>query len=74
MIMPSQDDRGRLRLLECWLPLAQELSQGAQWHCTPEMLEDLVLAAAPALEQARTLAEARGILWYYWFVRWMARR
>jgi hypothetical protein len=52
----------RLRLLECWLPLAQALSASAGWREEPASLEALVLVAAPALAQARSAAEARAIL------------
>ncbi len=55
----------QLRLLECWLPLAQTLSEQAGWGYVPAQLEALVLIAAPALGRSASQAEAHGILWYY---------
>lgn len=59
------DQTIKLRLLESWLPLAQELNMSHEWDCNATELESLVLAAAPALAQSHTLLEARVILWHY---------
>ena len=39
------DQMMRLRLLECWLPLAQQLNQDLEWGRTATELEVLILAA-----------------------------
>jgi response regulator of citrate/malate metabolism len=54
-----------LRLLENWLPLAQETNLVHGWRYTPHELEALIIRAAPSLSQARTALEARVILWHY---------
>jgi hypothetical protein len=56
------DTTARLRLLGCWLPLAQAVSASVGWREEPAALEALVLVAAPALAQARSAEEARAIL------------
>lgn len=53
----------RQRLLEGWLPLAQEASLRFGWGLEAAALEALILAAAPALRAARSALEARSILW-----------
>ncbi|GAB4434425.1 MAG: hypothetical protein OHK0015_24160 [Chloroflexi bacterium OHK40] len=53
----------RQRLLEGWLPLAQEANTQYGWALEALALEILVLQAAPALAMARTSFEARAILW-----------
>jgi hypothetical protein len=58
------DDPTRLRLLECWLPLAQEANRLYGWGCDAPTLERLIIRAAPQLNHAHTLLEARGILWH----------
>ena len=54
-----------LRLLECWLPLAQEINERHGWRYDAGSLETLVLEAAPALAHAASASEAHGILWCY---------
>ncbi|MEN9933428.1 MAG: hypothetical protein RLZZ387_7 [Chloroflexota bacterium] len=57
-----------LRLLECWLPLAQELSETMDWGNDPQELERLIILAAPALAAAVDSASARAILMIYHLV------
>jgi len=52
-----------LRLLECWLPLAQELNVRQGWGYDTQGIERLILAAAPQLSQAGSLAHACQIFW-----------
>jgi hypothetical protein len=61
----SRRTDGWLRLLECWLPLAQEANKLYGWGCTPADLEALILRSAPDLALAHTPLEARVILWHY---------
>ncbi len=56
------DDPTRLRMLECWLPLAQDTNQEQEWNCDGSTLEAIVLIALPALAQTCSAAEARAIL------------
>jgi len=56
------DDAMRLRILECWLPLAQDVDQEHAWGCDGPTLQTLILAALPALHYACSTAEARAIL------------
>ncbi|MEI7772516.1 MAG: hypothetical protein WCI67_21180 [Chloroflexales bacterium] len=59
-----EDPAARLRLLECWLPLAHAESERCGWGYAGPALEQLILRAAPALRQAPSLLAARAILWY----------
>ena len=52
-----------LRLLECWLPLAQPLNQDLGWGRTPAELEALILNAAADLAQTDSATTARAVLW-----------
>lgn len=52
----------RLRQLECWLPLAQAVSDAEGWPSDGAVLETLVIAALPDLMQACSSDEARAIL------------
>jgi hypothetical protein len=52
----------QLRLLECWLPLAQELNTTLGWGADAAALESLIERAAPALRMATTTEEARAFL------------
>ena len=52
-----------LRLLECWLPLAQQLNQDLGWGRTPAALETLILVAASDLESTDSATTARAVLW-----------
>jgi hypothetical protein len=54
-----------VRLLECWLPLAQELNEALGWQHDARTLERLVLVAAPLLHDAPSAAAARAILVVY---------
>jgi hypothetical protein len=59
------DDSAALRLLECWLPLAQALREEEGWRDGAAALEALILRAAPLLQGAPSLAAARAILLVY---------
>lgn len=61
---PSDDGRA-LRLLECWLPLAQAQREAEGWDDSPEALAALVLDAAPLLRDAPSADAARAILAVY---------
>ena len=63
------DHTTRQRLLECWLPLAQDLNQRYGWGHDARALEALLLAAAPVLSQTHTAAEAHAILWYHHLIQ-----
>lgn len=65
MATPSSTSFAILRLLECWLPLAQELNQAEHWDADGRTLESLILAAAPALIHAEHIDAARAILMVY---------
>lgn len=53
----------RQRLLEGWLPLAQDANAQYGWGLDAAALEALVLCAAPALREAHTALQARAMLW-----------
>jgi hypothetical protein len=53
----------RLRLLECWLPLAQQLNQDLGWGCDARGIERLIVAAAAELAQTDSATTARAVLW-----------
>ena len=53
----------RQRLLECWLPLAQQISEDLGWGYTAVELEALILAAATDLVQTDSATTARAVLW-----------
>jgi hypothetical protein len=58
-----------VRLLECWLPLAQAVCQDEAWDDDSEALGVLVLEAAPILRHASSVHTARVILvWYHTMV------
>lgn len=57
------DEVERQRLLECWLPLAQQVLQDIGWGATPAELEALVLAAAHDLAGVDSASTARAVLW-----------
>lgn len=61
----QRDHPALLRLLECWLPLAQELNAAQGWGDDARALEALIHAAAPALGAAESSACARAILLVY---------
>ncbi len=67
MAVTVSDPVASLRLLECWLPLAQDVNVTGGWGFTAPALEALILAAAPALVQAHSRLEARAILWHYYY-------
>lgn len=53
----------RQRLLEGWLPLAQDVNAQYGWSLDGPELEALILRAAPALQHAHSTLEARAMLW-----------
>jgi hypothetical protein len=55
----------QVRLLECWLPLAQELNTTLGWGADAAALESLIARAAPALHMATTADHARAFLMLY---------
>jgi len=63
MDQQPDDPTMRLRLLECWLPLAAQFNRDLGWGYAPPDLEALILAAAPDLWQTDSAAAARAILW-----------
>ncbi|NJN65533.1 MAG: hypothetical protein HC884_01885 [Chloroflexaceae bacterium] len=60
-----QERKTWLRVLECWLPLAQEMNRTCGWGYEAATLEALVLAALPDLRRTRTIFTARAVLWYH---------
>jgi hypothetical protein len=59
----SEDPTLRLRLLECWLPLAQQFNHDLGWGYAPFDLETLIIDAAPDLAHIDSAVTARAILW-----------
>ncbi|NTU78493.1 MAG: hypothetical protein HGA45_03680 [Chloroflexales bacterium] len=62
-VSPAQPGEHQ-RLLEGWLPLAQEADERYGWGLTATALEGMILAAAPRLRGAQSALEARAILWF----------
>lgn len=60
-----EDTMVLLRLLECWLPLAQEANQVCGWGYDAASLEALVLSAVPSLHQSHNRVTALAVLWYH---------
>lgn len=56
----------QVRVLECWLPLAQEINQTHGWGYDARALERLVLLAIPALQRTHNSLTARAVLWHYY--------
>ncbi|NNJ13111.1 hypothetical protein EKD04_022560 [Chloroflexales bacterium ZM16-3] len=52
------------RLIEGWLPLAQDANQQYGWQLDGPALEALIIAAAPTLVQAPSALAARASLWH----------
>lgn len=65
MSVSGQEGDDILRLLECWLPLAQELNESQGWGDDARSLELLILAARPALRCVSRLDAARAVLMVY---------
>ncbi len=65
MANPSSEDAAMLRLLECWMPLAQELNQTEKWGDNSAALERLIRLAAPVLAAVDHVQSARAILMVY---------
>jgi hypothetical protein len=53
----------RQRLIEGWLPLAQDANQQYGWQLDGPTLEALIITAAPALAQTQSALAARAVLW-----------
>ena len=66
MSEPFSDTPARQRLLECWLPLAQQVMQDIGWNAAPAELEALILAAASDLAQVDSASTARAVLWRHY--------
>lgn len=64
METPMLDPTTRLRLIERWLPLAQNANDHYGWQLDGPALEALIIAAAPALDQAPSTLAAQAVLWY----------
>ena len=60
---PAPASSDRLRLLECWLPFAQQINQDLGWGYNAPDLEALILAAASDLAQTNSATTARAVLW-----------
>jgi hypothetical protein len=63
MINQESDPAIRQRLLECWLPLVQQISEDLGWGYTAVELEVLILAVATDLVQTDSATTARAVLW-----------
>ena len=59
----GSDPAIRQRLLECWLPLAQQVSEDLGWGYKATELESLILAVATDLVQTDSATTARAVLW-----------
>jgi len=57
-----EDRMERVRLIECWLPLAQAINQEQGWRYDAATLDLLIIIALPSLLRACSAAEARAIL------------
>lgn len=57
------DEVQRQRLLECWLPLAQQVMVDLGASYAPAELEALILAAASDLAKTDSATTARAVLW-----------
>lgn len=55
----------RRRVVEGWLPLAQEANRAYAWNLPAPDLEALILAAAPALEYVCSSFAACAVLWAF---------
>lgn len=51
------------RVVECWLPLAQQVMQDLGAIYTPSELEALILVAASELATTDSATTARAVLW-----------
>lgn len=63
MTEDMQTNGGRQRLLEGWLPLAQDANLQYGWYLDGPALEALVIAAVPDLAQSQSPLAARAVLW-----------
>lgn len=65
--MPDEpaERRRNIRLVECWLPLAQEVNEALGWGDDAPALDLLIHTAAPALAGASSPQVARAILAVY---------
>jgi len=63
----AREPDNRLRMLECWLPLAQEMNRTCGWGYEPPTIERLLLTALPDLSRTRTIFAARAVLWYHFW-------
>jgi len=61
---PPLSENNLTRILECWLPLAQDLNEYYEWGYDISKLEALIVAAWPALAVVPTPLAARAVLWH----------
>lgn len=65
----SRDHHGLMRMIESWMPLAQEANVVYGWGYDAATLEHLLITATTDLRHARTAWEARAILWYIYHLQ-----
>lgn len=56
----------RVRLLECWLPLAQAIGTACGWDKRALSLEELVVTASAALAKSHSTENAAQILTHFY--------
>ena len=66
MSEPPLNATRQQRLLECWLPLAQQVMLDIGWRASPAELEALILAAARDLAYVDSASTARAVLWTHY--------
>lgn len=62
MVAQRDDPTTRLRLVETWLPLAQELNQRYGWNDDGSSLEQLIVDSMAALALCTSVDEAHLVL------------
>jgi len=63
MTLDDHTETRRQRLVEGWLPLAQDANQQYGWQLDGPALEVLIITAAPALAEAQSTFAARAVFW-----------
>jgi hypothetical protein len=64
--MQREYDPQLQKLLECWLPLAQQVMSDLGWQATPSELEALIINAADELATISSASSARAVLWRHY--------
>lgn len=59
------DENEYLRLVECWLPLAETINMEQGWGYDAAALEELIIFAAPALQLIHRVEDACTTLGYH---------